>query len=45
MAATNPLAQEMPASAQAIEGEPYMGDVQLAHFRKILLDWKESLVQ
>ena len=43
MAATNPLAQEMPASYQAAEGEPYMGDAQLAHFRKILLDWKESL--
>jgi len=43
MAATNPLAQGMPASYQAVEGEPYMGDAQLAHFRKILLDWKESL--
>ena len=44
MAATNPLAQGMPASYQAVEGEPYMSDAQLAHFRKILLDWKESLL-
>ena len=44
MAATNPLAQGAPASYQASEGEPYMGDAQLAHFRKILMDWKESLL-
>lgn len=44
MAATNPLAREAPVSYQPTEGEEYMGEAQLAHFRKILLDWKLSLL-
>ncbi|MBL8251272.1 MAG: RNA polymerase-binding protein DksA [Candidatus Competibacter sp.] len=44
MAATHPLAQETPASYQAAEGEPYMSETQLAHFRKVLTEWKESLL-
>ncbi len=44
MAATHPLAQEKPAPYQAAEGEPYMSEAQLAHFRKLLTDWKESLL-
>ena len=44
MVATNPLAQGTPASYQPVEGEQYMSDAQLAHFRKILLDWKQGLL-
>ena len=32
------------ASAQNEREEEYMNDAQLAHFRKILLDWKEQLI-
>ncbi len=27
------------------DGEEYMNEAQLAHFRKLLLDWKDSLMQ
>jgi len=30
---------------QPAEGEEYMNDAQLEHFRKILLAWKDSLIQ
>jgi DnaK suppressor protein len=43
MASTNPITQGAPASYQPAAGEPYMSDAQLAHFRKVLLDWKKSL--
>ncbi len=45
MGATNPLTPEKPSSYQAAEGEEYMSDRQLAYFRKMLSDWKQSLLQ
>lgn len=30
---------------QTQEGEEYMSDAQLAHFRKILMDWKQDLME
>ena len=27
------------------DGEEYMNEAQLEHFRKLLLDWKDSLMQ
>jgi len=44
MASTHPLPQEMPASYTPIEGEEYMSNNQRAYFRKMLLDWKQSLL-
>jgi DnaK suppressor protein len=44
MASTHPLPQETPASHPPAEGEDYMSDMQLAHFRQMLLDWKQSLL-
>jgi DnaK suppressor protein len=44
MVATNPLAQGTSVSYQPGEDEQYMSDAQLAHFRKVLLDWKQSLL-
>jgi DnaK suppressor protein len=44
MASTHPLPEETPASYQPAEGEDYMSSIQLAHFRQLLLDWKQSLL-
>lgn len=33
------------APYQLIEGEEYMNDKQLAHFRQILLNWKQELME
>ncbi len=44
MVATNPLMQGTPVSYQAVDGEAYMSDAQLAHFRHVLLEWKQSLL-
>ena len=30
---------------QSKEGEEYMSDAQMAHFRKILMDWKQDLME
>ena len=43
MAATRSLAQAAPAY-QPAAGEEYMSEAQLAHFRKVLLDWKQNLL-
>jgi DnaK suppressor protein len=44
MAATQSLARTAPAY-QPAAGEEYMGDAQLAHFRRVLLEWKQSLLE
>ena len=44
MVSTNLLAQGTPASYQPAQGEAYMSDAQRVHFRKVLLDWKQSLL-
>lgn len=44
MASTDPLPQETPASYQPTEGEDYMNSTQLAYFRQVLFDWKQSLL-
>ena len=44
MASTDPLPQETPASYQPTEGEDYMNNTQLAYFRQVLFDWKQSLL-
>lgn len=44
MVATNPLMQGMPISYQAVDGEEYMNNAQLAHLRQVLLEWKQSLL-
>lgn len=33
------------APYQLVEGEEYMNDKQLAHFRQILLNWKQELME
>ena len=43
MAATHSPAQETPVY-QPAAGEAYMSDAQLAHFRRVLLEWKQSLL-
>jgi DnaK suppressor protein len=43
MATTHSLAQEPPVY-QPAAGEAYMSDAQLAHFRRLLLEWKQSLL-
>lgn len=45
MVATNPLVQGTPVSYQAADGEEYMNDAQLAHFRHMLLEWKQNLLE
>jgi len=44
MASTRSLPQETPAAHQPAEGGDYMSDIQRAHFRQLLLDWKQSLL-
>ncbi len=43
MAATHSPARETPAY-QSAPGEAYMSDAQLAHFRRVLLEWKQNLL-
>ncbi len=43
MVANHSLAQAAPAY-QPTAGEEYMSDAQLAHFRRVLLEWKQSLL-
>ena len=43
MVATHSPAGDIPIY-QPAAGEDYMCDAQLAHFRKVLLDWKQSLL-
>ncbi|MDG4596802.1 MAG: RNA polymerase-binding protein DksA [Candidatus Contendobacter sp.] len=43
MAATHSPAQATSAYQPAV-GEAYMSDAQLAHFRQLLLEWKQSLL-
>lgn len=44
MVATNPTVQGTPVSYQPAAGEAYMSESQLAYFRKLLLDWRQSLL-
>lgn len=44
MVTTNPVVQGTPVSYQPAAGEEYMSESQLAYFRKLLLDWKQSLL-
>ena len=43
MVATNPLAHGAHGHHPS-DSEPYMSDAQLAQFRKVLIDWKDSLL-
>ena len=45
MATFEPVAQDAPVLPyQPAPGEAYMSAAQLAHFRELLLDWKQSLL-
>ncbi|MBK8537068.1 MAG: RNA polymerase-binding protein DksA [Candidatus Competibacteraceae bacterium] len=44
MVATHPLAQRMPVSYSSADNGEYMNDAQLADFRQVLLEWKQSLL-
>ena len=44
MVATDPLEQRMPLSYLSANDKEYMNDAQLADFEKVLLEWKQSLL-
>ncbi len=44
MVISTPLAQGAPAPHPVSDSAPYMGAAQLNQFRKLLLEWKESLL-